>query len=287
MSGRPKFSAMQWMVLGLLGLLVCGVTVGVAALVLQQQGAAPAAAVVPTAASGGPSATPILYPTLPPEWTATPVMPPTATALHLAPPSTAEFATEQPPAPDGSGAYAPVTLSDLCANPARYKGQKVMVRGQVTRWDHYTDPSTGPYTQVQVGDFYASGSACLRPNFVAPVVVLYNGTLPALDAGTAVVVEGTGTGVIPDPSQLSWVLADSINQDPSCDVTLTVHANPGFYIVLDRVRQRPAVTGAQFTGVCSGPHELTHTTLAGPSGAMSINIPEGVTAWNVNYGTAR
>jgi hypothetical protein len=275
---------MQWMVLGLLTLLVCGVTVGAAALVLQQQGAAPAAAVVPTTTSSGPSATPILYPTLPPEWTTTPVAPATATPPHLAPPATAEVATEQPPAQNGDGTYAPVSLSELCANPAGYQGQKVVVRGQVTRWDHYTN-SAGPYTQVQVGDFYVAGSACLRSNFVAPVVVYFDGTLPALQPGTAVVVKGTGNGVIPDPSQLSWILADSIDQDPACDVTLTVHASPAWYIVLDRVRQRPAVTGAQFTGVCSGPHELTRTTLAGPSGPMSINIPEGVTAWNVNYGT--
>ena len=284
MSGRLGFSTMQWMVLGLLGLLVCGVTVGVGALVLQQGATASEPAAVSTVAPSGPSATPILYPTLPPEWTATPVLPPTATALRLAPPPTADLATEQPAAPDGSGAYAPVSLSDLCADPTRYQGQKVLVRGQVTRWDHYSNAS-GPYTQVQVGDFYVPGSACLRSNFVAPVVVYFNGALPALAPGTAVVVEGTGNGVIPDPSKLSWVLADSIDQDPACDITLTVHAIPTWYIVLDRVRQKPAVTGAQFTGVCSGPHELTHTTLAGPSGPMSINIPEGVTAWNVNYGT--
>ena len=183
-------------------------------------------------------------------------------------------------------------MDDLCADPDRYNGQNIAIRGQVIQIDYFSTENNEPYTQVQIGAIYVPSSPCLTNIQITPIVIFFDGTISQIEQGIVVFVRGTGNGTVtgPGPSgkdiTAPWIIGDNIEPDRSCNIQLIVHADdPRMYISLDRLRSRSAVTGARFDNVCSGSHTLSGEANFTFGGEVSITIPDGVSVWEVQYGT--
>jgi hypothetical protein len=81
--------------------------------------------------------------------------------------------------------YQSVDVRDLKKSPDKYRDQKIVLRGEV-----FTIQEENGSTAMQIWVSYPGASAAERE----PVVVAYNGTLPALYEKNIVVVYGRGAG---------------------------------------------------------------------------------------------
>jgi len=306
--------SMKWAIMGTFALLICSASTVGSILVWRNLNAVPSrpvnavAIITPaTALAPLPPSPTSAVPTFPPEWTATPE--PSFTPAIKKPLSTSipkPSITPSIPKPSITPVleYVSAELGDLCNSPGKYTEKNISVRGQVIQFDYFSD-SMRPYTQIQVGDIYAPSSLCTRKTGIIPVVIFFDSTLPKIEPGIVVIVQGVGNGTVTGQSRgeeitAPWVIGDYIEPDGSCNVSLVIHHNnPSTVFVLDRLRTDGTIWQAKFDSVCPGPHTLGvvsggNYSIQNPDGSQvvvpplianetSISIPESVSVWEIEY----